>query len=65
MAAKNPFSSLFGHSPFKPMQEHMRTVARCVDEVPGLFEALCAGDMAKVEAARVKIITIEGEADRI
>ncbi len=52
MPMMNPFLRLFGHSPFKPVQEHMRVVVRCAAEVPGLFEALCAGDRVKIRAIR-------------
>ena len=34
----NPLLRLFGQSPFKPLQEHMRVVVRCAEEVPGLFQ---------------------------
>ena len=33
MAGSNPFASLFGRSPFKPMQQHMRTVKKCASQV--------------------------------
>ncbi len=65
MARTNPFASLFGRSPFKPMQEHMRVVARCASEIPGLFEALCQGDAAGVTAAKERIFALEEEADGI
>ena len=42
MATTNPLANLFGRNPFKALQEHMRAVRQCVDEVPGLFEALAA-----------------------
>ena len=65
MAAGNPFASLFGRSPFKPMQEHMRTVKKCVAQVPKLFEALCDGDQKKVVELKDKIFELENEADAI
>ncbi|MGI9418546.1 MAG: TIGR00153 family protein [Geminicoccaceae bacterium] len=65
MARTSPFASLFGRSPFKPMQEHIRVVARCAGEVPALFEALCAGDRAQVAALKDKIFALEEEADEI
>ena len=45
MARVTPFASLFGSSPFKPMQEHIRVVVDCAGQVPELFEALAAGEM--------------------
>jgi predicted phosphate transport protein (TIGR00153 family) len=65
MAAGYPFASLFGRSPFKPVQEHMRTVKKCVGQVTKLFEALCAGDHKKVAEIKTKIFELENEADAI
>ncbi len=65
MARSSTFSNVFGHSPFEPMQEHVRAATRCATEVPALFEALCAGDDAKVLAIKDKIFALEQEADDI
>lgn len=63
MKSTNPMAALFGKSPFKPMQEHMRIVLSCVSEVPALFQALADGDQAKVEAQKNLIFEKENEAD--
>jgi predicted phosphate transport protein (TIGR00153 family) len=63
MKSTNPFASLFGKSPFKPMQQHMRLVADCVAEVPPLFQALIEGNAAKLEAQKNKIFELEHAAD--
>ena len=65
MRTTNPMASLLGHSPFKPMQNHMRSVQQCVSMVPGLFDALLAGDRAGIEAAKEKIFAAEKEADQV
>ncbi len=65
MARTSPFASLFGRSPIKPMQEHIKVVTRCASEVPGLFEALSAGDQEKVVAVKDRIFALEQEADDI
>ena len=65
MAKTSAFASLFGRSPFKPMQRHIKVVARCAGEVPGLFEALSAGDQTKVAAIKDQIFALEQEADDI
>ncbi len=65
MPTANPFTSLFGRSPFKPMQEHMRVVTRCAGEIPGLFEALCDRDFDQVEAIKDTIFALENEADSV
>ncbi len=65
MAGTNPFASLFGRSPFKPLQEHMRTVKKCAAQVTKLFEALCQDDQGKVETIKERIFELENEADNI
>ncbi|MDH3667166.1 MAG: TIGR00153 family protein [Paracoccaceae bacterium] len=65
MARSIPFATLFGKSPFKPMQEHMRTVKKCAAQVTKLFEALCEGDQEKIGAIKDRIFELESEADDI
>ena len=65
MKSTNPMAALFGKSPFKPIQQHMRVVVDCASEVPPLFEALVAGDQAKVEAQKDLIFAKEQAADEI
>jgi predicted phosphate transport protein (TIGR00153 family) len=65
MKTTNPIASLFGKSPFKPMQQHMGIVNECVAEVPKLFEALIAGDKEGVERAKDTIFAKEHEADAL
>jgi len=65
MKSTNPMAALFGKSPFKPIQEHMRVVVDCVSEVPPLFQALVDGDQAKLEAQKDLIFAKENAADEI
>ena len=65
MATTNPLLRLFGQTPFKPLQEHMRVVVRCADEVPGLFAALCQGDEKRIREIRDEIFALENKADEI
>ena len=65
MARPTAFASLFGHSPFKPMQQHIGVVVECASQVPSLFEALCEGDQGGVEAAKDRIFELEEKADGI
>ena len=65
MVRSSALTSLFGRSPFKPMQEHIGVVARCAAQVPELFEALCAGDQEKVVSIKERIYELEQEADDI
>jgi predicted phosphate transport protein (TIGR00153 family) len=59
------FLNLFGQSPFKPLQEHMRVVVRCANEVPVLFEAVHEGNADKVADVHDRIFQLENEADEI
>lgn len=54
---------LFGRSPFRPMQEHMEIVAQCAAQVAPLIDAVVAGDISAVEAAKDRIFEIEQQAD--
>ena len=65
MVVKNPLMQLFGQSPFKPMQEHVRIAIECASEGPNLFEAVRAGDAGAVELSRGKIYALENRADEI
>jgi hypothetical protein len=65
MRTTNPIAALFGNSPFKPMQAHMRIVKECVSEVPDLFDALIAGDQDKLNTTKERIFAREQEADNL
>lgn len=65
MASTNTFANLFGKSPFKAMQAHMRVVLECASEIPPLFEALAAGDQEMVTVIKEKIFEREAAADKI
>ncbi len=56
---------LFGRSPFKPLQEHMRVVLECEQEVRPLFEALCSGNTEEVRRRNRRIDELEGQADQL
>jgi uncharacterized protein len=55
--------SLFGRSPFTPLQAHMEKVSRCVHLLPDLFAALENGDTAELEKIAEEISKLEQEAD--
>jgi len=65
MPMMSPLLKLFGQSPFRPLQEHMRVVVDCANEVPGLLDALFAGDREKLLAGRGRIFALENQADDI
>jgi len=58
-------ANLFGHSPIRPMQEHMRAAVECARQILPLFEEMVAGDTAAVAVRHQEIDRLEHEADRI
>ena len=65
MVHKPTISELFGRSPFKPLQEHMRVVGQCAAEVPAMFEAVFSGEDEVREAKVQEIFRLESEADSL
>jgi uncharacterized protein len=57
--------SLFGHSPFAPLQAHMESVSRCVHQLLLLFEALEQRDYTGLALIAEEISRLENEADLI
>lgn len=64
MAPTNPIGSLFGRNPFSAIQEHMRIVVECADEVPGLFRAAADNDEEGIKKIRKRIFELEEKADK-
>ncbi len=62
---KNVIANMFGRSPVKPLQKHMGMVLECARLVPGLFEALAAGDQKKVVEIKEDIFEREEAADKL
>ena len=65
MANKSMLSMLFGRSPFKALQTHMRVVLECASEVKPLIEALARSDEAEVIRIKDRIFEREAKADKI
>jgi len=63
MRTTNPIARLFGRSPFRPLQEHMRVVNECVAEVIPLFDALSNGDAEALARSKDRIFELEQQAD--
>ena len=57
--------SLFGRSPIRPMQQHMRAAVACARQVLPLFEEMCAGRTEALAERRREIDRLEHEADAI
>lgn len=63
MPVSNPFTSLFGKSPIKPMQDHMTVACAAADELVPFFQAVVAGNWQEAEAIQQRIAEKENEAD--
>jgi predicted phosphate transport protein (TIGR00153 family) len=56
---------LFGRSPIRPMQRHMKAAVACAREVLPLFEDMAAGNIGNLATRRSEIDRLEHEADDI
>jgi len=65
MRGTNPLAALFGRSPFGPLQEHMKRVQACAEQLRPLFAALAASDLAAAAVLRDRVFELEHEADAI
>jgi predicted phosphate transport protein (TIGR00153 family) len=64
MAGTN-FSSLFGKSPIRPIQEHMTKAHQCAQQLEHFFVAVLEQDWVKAEQVQQTIASLEGEADNL
>jgi len=58
-------ANLFGRSPVRPMQQHMKAAVTCAREVLPLFEDMAAGNTRNLADRRQTIDRLEHEADTI
>jgi uncharacterized protein len=65
MALGNPFSNMFGKSPFTPIQEHMAKAHSCAEALIPFIQAALANDWKEATRARKVITKLEGEADKL
>ena len=65
MAISSPFSKMFGSSPIKPMQEHMKVACQTAAQLIPFFEAAIADDWKKADKIQQKIATLENDADEL
>lgn len=63
MATSNPFSAMFGRSPFHPLLAHIVKANECADQLLPFFEATLAGDWEKAAELRENVTRLEHEAD--
>ncbi len=56
-------SGIFGKSPVQPLQEHMKLIVKCAEELVSFTRAVIDGDRPQVETCHEHIIELENEAD--
>jgi predicted phosphate transport protein (TIGR00153 family) len=57
--------SLFGRSPIKPMQQHMKAAVSCAREIVPFVEAMASGDREAMSRLRRRVDDLEHAADEI
>lgn len=65
MVTSNPFSVMFGRSPFQPLLAHIKKVHACSAELLPFFEASLKGDWKTATRHREIITGLEHEADSL
>ena len=65
MASRNPLASLFGRSPIRPIQEHMRVANEAAQHLPELFTAAADNDWERAKKVHKAILAAEKEADKL
>lgn len=65
MAADSPLMALFGRSPVKPIQEHIKKAHACAERLVDFYDAAVQGDYVAAERIRLDIVALEQEADRL
>ena len=58
-------ANLFGRSPIRPMQQHIRAAVTCAREILPLFEDMAAGRTENLASRRQEIDRLEHAADEI
>jgi predicted phosphate transport protein (TIGR00153 family) len=61
----NPFYSLFGRSPIKPIKQQMKLVVECSEQLLPFLKSVYAEDWVQAEAVHKKIVELEQKADSI
>ncbi|TFH88436.1 TIGR00153 family protein [Billgrantia azerbaijanica] len=65
MVTPNPFSAMFGRSPFQPLLAHIVKTHECADKLLPFFEASLQGDWDEAASIRESITRLEHEADSL
>ncbi|WP_447553832.1 TIGR00153 family protein [Vreelandella sp. EE22] len=65
MVTSNPFSAMFGRSPFQPLLAHIVKANECADQLLPFFEATLVGDWDKATTLRENVTRLEHDADTL
>ncbi|WP_444678458.1 TIGR00153 family protein [Halomonas sp. E19] len=65
MVKPNPFSAMFGRSPFQPLLAHIEKASECADQLLPFFEASLAGEWEDAARIRETITQLEHDADNL
>ncbi|WP_432414706.1 TIGR00153 family protein [Chromohalobacter israelensis] len=65
MVTSNPFSALFGRSPFEPLLAHIVKTSECAERLLPFFDATQAGNWDEAATHREAITELEHEADTL
>lgn len=65
MVKPNPFSAMFGRSPFQPLLAHIEKANECADQLLPFFEASLAGEWEDAARIREIITQLEHDADNL
>ena len=62
---RNLIMDIFAKSPLKPLEMHIRLVAKCCHQLKPFFRACVENEWEKAEEIRKQISELEKEADRL
>ncbi|PAU76040.1 TIGR00153 family protein [Halomonas salipaludis] len=65
MVTTNPFSAMFGRSPFQPLLAHIVKVNECADQLLPFYDAALASDWDAAARHREAITDLEHQADEL
>ena len=65
MVTSNPFSAMFGRSPFQPLLAHIVKANECADQLLPFFEATLVGDWDTAAELRENVTRLEHDADTL
>jgi len=65
MAADSPLMALFGRSPVKPIQEHIKKAHACAERLLDFYDTALTGDYKAAEQIRLDIARLEKDADKL